>query len=43
MKETILRDGEISFLVGGVEIIMNDNTLLGLLEKFGLIEKVEST
>lgn len=41
MKETILRDGEIAFLVGGVEIIMNDNTLLGLLEKFGLVEKVE--
>jgi len=41
MKETILRDGEIAFLVGGVEIIMNDNTLLGMLEKFGLVEKVE--
>lgn len=43
MKETILRDGEIAFLVGGVEIIMNDNTLLGLLEKFGLVEKVEKS
>ena len=42
MKETILRDGEIAFLVGGVEIIMNDNTLLGLLEKFGLVEKVDN-
>jgi len=42
MKETILRDGEIAFLVGGVEIIMNDNTLLGLLEKFGVIEKVDN-
>lgn len=42
MKETILRDGEIAFLVGDVEIIMNDNTLLGLLEKFGLVEKVDN-
>ena len=42
MKETILRDGEIAFLIGDVEIIMNDNTLLGLLEKFGLVEKVEN-
>ena len=42
MKETILRDGEIAFLFGGVEVIMNDNTLLGLLEKFGLIEKVDN-
>lgn len=41
MKETILRDGEIAILVGGVEIIMNDNTLLGLLGKFGLVEKAE--
>lgn len=42
MKETILRDGEIAFVVGGVEVIMNDNTMLGLLEKFGLIEKVDN-
>ena len=43
MKETILKDGEIAFLSNGVEIIMNDNTLLGLMEKLGLLESEEES
>lgn len=41
MQETILRDGEVAILMGDVQVIMNENTVLSLLEKFGLIEKVK--
>lgn len=43
MQETILRDGEVAILMGDVQVIMNENTVLSLLEKFGLIEKVKDT
>jgi len=43
MQETILRDGEVAILVGDVQVIMNENTVLSMMEKFGLIEKVKDT